>query len=129
MLRSLRKAHENDETFTPLADEESLAEALTMEGTSVLFLDDPFCPISARARREMRRSAIPARVIDVARRSNLSHAVEERTGIRHESPQVIVLAGGRPVWSESHFGITADAVARAVAIADELAGTQGQHAQ
>jgi bacillithiol system protein YtxJ len=124
MLRSDRELYEDAETFARLADEDSLAEALTTEGAAVLFLDDPFCPISARARREMQRAAVPARVIDVARRSNLSRVVEERTGIRHESPQVIVLTGGRPIWSASHFAITADAVARAVAVAAELSGTK-----
>ena len=102
-----------------------MTEALSGSGATVLFLDDPFCPISAHARREMRRTAIPARVVDVARRPNLSRAIEERTGIRHESPQVIVLASGRQIWSASHFGITADAVARAVAIAEDLPGNQG----
>jgi bacillithiol system protein YtxJ len=125
MLRSDNDLYAGTETFTPLGDEDALAEALSGDGATVLFLDDPFCPISAHARREMQRAEIPARVVDVARRSNLSRAIEERTGIRHESPQVIVLAGGHPIWSASHFGITADAVARAVAIAEDLPGVQG----
>jgi bacillithiol system protein YtxJ len=35
-----------------------------------------------------------------------------RLGIRHETPQAILLRDGRPVWSASHFRITADALSK-----------------
>lgn len=112
-------------TFTPVADAPTLDAALAAAGPTVLFLDDPFCPISRATRREVRRAAVPVHVVDVARQPALSRAVEERTGVRHESPQVIVLAGGRPVWSASHFDITAAAVARAAGMAASLADVPG----
>ena len=34
----------------------------------------------------------------------------DRTGIRHETPQVIVLKGGKAVWNASHFDVKAGAV-------------------
>ena len=40
----------------------------------------------------------------------LSLAVAERTGVQHESPQVICLAGGKSVGHASHYGITAAAL-------------------
>lgn len=43
--------------------------------------------------------------------------IEERTGIRHESPQAIVMRGGEPVWHASHRGVTQEALTRAVASA------------
>ena len=43
----------------------------------------------------------------------LSLAVAERTGVRHESPQAILLDGGRPIWHASHRDVTAAAVAEA----------------
>jgi monothiol bacilliredoxin len=36
-------------------------------------------------------------------------------GIRHESPEVIVLQNGKPVWHASHYDVTADALAKEVA--------------
>jgi len=37
----------------------------------------------------------------------LSLAVAERSGVRHESPQVICLVGRKAVGHVSHYGITA----------------------
>jgi len=42
----------------------------------------------------------------------LSLAVAERTGVRHESPQVICLVGGRAVGQASHGDITATTLRR-----------------
>jgi bacillithiol system protein YtxJ len=40
----------------------------------------------------------------------LSQAVAERTGVRHESPQVICLVGGRAVRHLSHREVTVAAL-------------------
>jgi bacillithiol system protein YtxJ len=53
-------------------------------------------------------------LVDVTSGQALSHAIEERTGVRHESPQVIVLRHGKATWHASHFAITARAVADAL---------------
>jgi bacillithiol system protein YtxJ len=37
-----------------------------------------------------------------------------RLGVRHETPQAILLRDGRPVWNASHFRITADALGKIV---------------
>lgn len=105
-----------DEHFTPVTGAEAL-DALWRQSAGapvLLFKHDPYCPISARAAREMARIPQPVAVIDVAADTATAKAVTQRTGIRHESPQVILLAGGRPVWSASHFAITADAVTAAL---------------
>lgn len=52
----------------------------------------------------------------------LSLAVAERTGVRHESPQVICLFGGRPVGHASHYDINAAELARLVAAARRRGG-------
>lgn len=44
----------------------------------------------------------------------LSRTIEERTGVRHESPQVLVFRAGKVVWSASHFQIRGGAVMREV---------------
>jgi len=50
----------------------------------------------------------------LARDADISRKLEERTGIRHESPRLLVLRSGRVVWSASHFAITRGAVTQAV---------------
>ncbi len=100
------------ELLAPVADAAALDElvARSYEEPVLLFNYDPFCPINASARRELERLGADVAVVDVARQHDLGQLVATRTGVRHESPQVIVLRAGRPAWSASHFRITADAV-------------------
>ena len=81
---------------------------------AALFLHDPGCPISRAAYRQMARLGDEIPLVDVRRAHGISRAVEERTGVRHVSPQVIVLRQGRAVWSASHYAITTQAVADAL---------------
>jgi bacillithiol system protein YtxJ len=55
------------------------------------------------------------RVITVQSHRRVSDHAAERLGIRHETPQAILLRGGRPIWNASHFRITAEALDRALA--------------
>jgi bacillithiol system protein YtxJ len=84
----------------------------------VLFKHSTTCPISAHAHRQMSRlsRAVSAEIalVVVQRARAVSNQVAERTGVRHESPQVIVLRGGKPVWSASHYDIATDSVESAV---------------
>lgn len=40
----------------------------------------------------------------------LSDAIAERLGVRHHTPQVLLLKDGRVTWSATHHRITADAL-------------------
>jgi bacillithiol system protein YtxJ len=91
---------------------DSLLEQSQSE-TVILFNHDPYCPISARAFGQMEKFDGDVALIDVSREKSLTREIQGRTGVRHESPQVIVLRDGRPTWSASHFQITADAVQEA----------------
>ena len=71
----------------------------------VVFLDDPWCPISAVARRQVGQLDGEVLTVDVSRRSDLARWIAARTGIRHESPQAIVVDGGAAVWDASHWEI------------------------
>jgi bacillithiol system protein YtxJ len=50
----------------------------------------------------------------VQRAREVSREVEARTGVRHESPQALILRGGEAVWSASHWRVTAEAVESAL---------------
>lgn len=105
-------------TFTPISDAATLDELFEESHTEpvLLFLHAPHCPIGLTAYYAMRQLAEPTavRVIEVAHQRALSRAVEQRTGVRHESPQVIVLRDGEAVWNASHYDITAEAVSMAL---------------
>ena len=40
-----------------------------------------------------------------------ARALADRLGIRHQSPQIILLAGGKPVWHASHGAVTVEIMA------------------
>ncbi len=80
----------------------------------VLFLHDPHCPVSALARIRLRKYSGQVHVVDVSRQHALSRRIEAFTGVRHESPQALVLRRGRPVWHASHGAISAEGIREAV---------------
>lgn len=100
--------------FVPIESGEDLKAILEGAGPSLVFLHDPWCPISGRAAEEMERTGRDVPTIDVAARRDLSAIVAEFTGVRHESPQAIVLRDGRVTWTASHRGVTAKAVLEAL---------------
>ncbi len=102
--------------FRAVADEGALEElfARSQEEPVVVFKHSNTCPISAMAYSRMKPLGGAVSLIVVQQSRGLSRAVEERTGVQHESPQVLVLRRGRSVWDASHFDITAEAVEQAV---------------
>jgi bacillithiol system protein YtxJ len=88
----------------------------------LVFKHSNACPISARAHEEVRKlvesggEAAPygfGMIVVQAARS-LSNAVEESLGVRHETPQALVIRDGKVVWHASHFDITRDRLAEAL---------------
>lgn len=103
--------------FTSLTDAEGFDELLARshDAPVILFKHSTTCPISAAAYKEMAEVQSPVALVVVQRARDVSREVEARTGVRHESPQTIILRDGQAKWSASHWNITAEAVARAFA--------------
>ena len=59
--------------------------------------------------------AVPFGLILVIEDRGVSDEVEDRFGIRHESPQAILIVNETPVWHASHWKITEDAIEAAIA--------------
>ncbi|HZL72745.1 MAG TPA: bacillithiol system redox-active protein YtxJ [Planctomycetota bacterium] len=84
----------------------------------VLFKHSTRCPVSAAADEEYRafaeghpEAAIFAHLDLIAHRQ-VSNAIAERLGVRHESPQAIVVKGGQASVVLNHGEITAEELAR-----------------
>lgn len=58
-----------------------------------------------------------AYLVDARAEGPQSRLIAARTGIRHESPQVIILRCGAVVWSASHGDIKASAIQRNFSVA------------
>ena len=91
----------------------------------LLFKHSRSCGISAEALDELiehlNSSAVggpthPTRyaVVTVQTHREVSNAVAARLGIRHETPQAIIVRGGKAVWSASHFRVNADSIQKAL---------------
>lgn len=93
---------------------------------AVLYKHSPICPTSEVAYEEMlafrRRRDVPVYMVDVIHHRPLSRALAERIGVRHASPQAIILRDGVAAWHRSHYEIQAEAMARFV---DQMAGQEG----
>jgi bacillithiol system protein YtxJ len=91
--------------------------------SSIIFKHSTQCPISANARREMESftsggEPVPVYLLDVNGQRELSDYVAERTGIEHQSPQVVLLRGGSPEWHTSRFDISAQSLRERLGLAE-----------
>jgi bacillithiol system protein YtxJ len=102
--------------FTSVSDRQELESLFTRshERPVVLFKHSLTCPISSAAYQEMSGVGTDVSIIVVQKAREASREVETLTGIRHESPQAIILRNGRAVWNVSHWRITRSAVEDAV---------------
>ena len=102
--------------FVSVTEMQQLEEVFkrSQEKPVVLFKHSTTCPISSAAYQQMEQMPDEVSLIVVQHARDLSREVEKRTGIRHESPQAIILRDGHAAWHASHWKVTADAVERAV---------------
>jgi bacillithiol system protein YtxJ len=100
--------------FTHLSDIDELEAAIaeSRQRPVLLFKHSRTCGISCEALDELRahadEGALDAayKLITVQSHRRLSDEAAVRFGIRHETPQAILLRDGRAVWNASHFRIT-----------------------
>lgn len=84
----------------------------------MIFKHSLICPISAMAHREYERflngrppdDEVVHTLIEIQNARPVSNAVAEKTGVRHESPQALLLRDGEVVWHSSHGSIREDSL-------------------
>jgi thioredoxin 1 len=109
--------------LTPLHDIESVDAAIaeSRERPVLLFKHSRYCGVSCEALDELQShidaqadATVSYRMVTVQTHRLVSDAVSQRLGIRHETPQAILLRNGRAVWNASHFRITAGQLDQAI---------------
>ncbi len=103
----------------PPAHGPSWWEGVRRAPVALIYKHSPFCGASAAAQRQVAEfsaahPAVPLYRVDVIRERALSSRIAEALDVVHESPQLILLRDGLPVWVTSHRGISADAIQGAV---------------
>lgn len=103
--------------FTELNAAEDLDRLFAESGERavVLLKHSLTCPISYAAYEEMSLlKETPISLVIVQDARSISDEIARRTGVRHESPQAIILRAGEAVWHASHYDITKSSVMRAL---------------
>jgi len=90
-------------------------DSVISDEVAIVYKHSTMCPISAAAHREIdqlleRNPDAPIYKVDVHESADLSSYVEEKTGIEHQSPQVILFRNGEVAWEASRLEVTADAL-------------------
>lgn len=104
--------------LTPVEHVDELEQLLTESSHRplLLFKHSYTCGISAEALDELvtylsdRKGDARYAMVTVQTHREVSNAVAARLGVRHETPQALLVRHGQVVWSASHFRVTADAV-------------------
>lgn len=74
------------------------------------------CPISAAGYKEFQLfdTDLPKYCVLVQSSKDVSRKIAEDTGVKHESPQAMLLKDGEAVWNASHYDIRQSALKTAV---------------
>ena len=102
---------------------EELTEAIreSDERPVLIFKHSLSCPISSVAFNEFESylshsdPAVSYNLITVQVARPVSNEAAQVLGLRHETPQAILIRNGRVLWDASHFGITATSLEQAIA--------------
>jgi bacillithiol system protein YtxJ len=109
--------------LTALHQIEQLEQLIAESGQRplLLFKHSYSCGVSAEALDELvahlNDTGSDARyaMVTVQTHRTISNAVAERLGVRHQTPQAILVRQGRVVWSASHFRVNATEIGKALA--------------
>jgi bacillithiol system protein YtxJ len=69
------------------------------------------CPVSFIALEEFQKFSdnnpeADCYLLKIQEIRELSNYIAQDTGVRHESPQALMLSDGKAVWSKNHYGVS-----------------------
>jgi bacillithiol system protein YtxJ len=104
----------SSEPFRPLTSSSEWEEALSQseEAPVLVFKHSATCSLSAQAHDEVealaQESDVPVYKVVVQNHRSVSNAVADTLGVRHETPQAIVLDDRTSVFDTSHREVTTE---------------------
>lgn len=81
-----------------------------------IFKHSSICPISSRAYKELANATdelypeIEINYVDVLAHRDVSNLIANDLGVKHESPQILLVWNNKVVWAESHRRIKRDKI-------------------
>jgi bacillithiol system protein YtxJ len=111
--------------WLPLIAEEQLMEINLLSEHNdtkavVIFKHSTRCSVSSVALNRLERfwnqtdDSIPTYFLDLIKFRNLSDRIADKYGVRHESPQILVIKNGKCVYNASHANISAPDILEAI---------------
>ena len=103
----------NWQTITSVHDVEALIER-SKSVPCLILKHSTRCPISSMAMRrlegnwDIQEDKVETYYLDLIQYRQVSNFIAEEFGIRHESPQALLIKDGRCIHDASHLDITAD---------------------
>lgn len=94
-----------------LNTEAQFLELLNSEPLFAVFKHSTRCSISSMAKSRFEREYnldFPVYYLDLIQYRPISNLIAEKSGIEHQSPQLIVFQNGKPIYNGSHSGIVID---------------------
>lgn len=83
-------------------------------GISMEALEELVAHMNDRGPDRVAHAAPQYAMVTVQTHRAVSNAIAQQLGVRHETPQALLIKDGRVVWSASHFRVTAAAVDTAI---------------
>ena len=108
--------------WLPLTDSAQITELArtSHEQPVLIFKHSTTCSVSAAAKGKIERQwadsglSLPIYYLDLLRFRPLSGQIAEQFGVRHESPQLLLIKDGECAYDASHMGIRLSEVKEAV---------------
>lgn len=110
-------------TLLPITSLEELETAIGRSWTEpvLIFKHSTTCGTSAYAYEELDdwlatpgATTAATFIVDVRTHRSVARAVTERLGVRHESPQALLLVDGGVAWHGSHWNVSAERIRQAI---------------
>jgi bacillithiol system protein YtxJ len=96
-----------------LSSEQQLLDLLDKESLFAIFKHSTRCSISSMAKNRVERDwdlDFPIYYLDLIQYRSVSNLIAAKSGIEHQSPQLIVFQNGLPVYDASHNAIDANEI-------------------
>jgi bacillithiol system protein YtxJ len=106
--------------WIPLEGDNQLDEIIASSNAipQVIFKHSTRCGASKMVKNRLERNEAPAGInfylVDLFKHRNISNRIASDFGIRHQSPQVLVIKNGKCIYDESHSAVGFDEIEDAV---------------
>ena len=92
-----------------LNSESQFLDLLANESLYAVFKHSTRCSISTMAKNRVERDwnlELPIYYLDLIQFRSVSNLITEKSGVEHQSPQLIVFQNGTPIYDASHNAIS-----------------------